>query len=63
MDDQQPPDVREAGQRPAPSPDDESIRLWARANGYLVNDRGRIPAMFREAYAKARPGTLDSAAT
>jgi cell wall assembly regulator SMI1 len=31
-------------------PEDEQIRLWARANGYLVNDRGRIPASIREAY-------------
>ncbi len=28
----------------------EAIRLWAHANGYLVNDRGRIPASIREAY-------------
>ncbi|MFF0751859.1 histone-like nucleoid-structuring protein Lsr2 [Streptomyces sp. NPDC004267] len=33
-----------------PRPGDESVRLWARANGYLVNDRGRIPAAIREAY-------------
>ncbi len=33
-----------------PRPEDEPIRLWARANGYLVNDRGRIPASIREAY-------------
>ncbi|QFZ78447.1 hypothetical protein GFH48_38920 [Streptomyces fagopyri] len=33
-----------------PRPDDERIRLWARTNGYLVNDRGRIPASIREAY-------------
>ncbi|MCM2422775.1 histone-like nucleoid-structuring protein Lsr2 [Streptomyces sp. RKAG293] len=33
-----------------PRPEDESIRLWARANGYLVNDRGRIPTSIREAY-------------
>ncbi|WP_442813179.1 Lsr2 family DNA-binding protein [Streptomyces sp. NBC_01800] len=26
------------------------MRLWARTNGYLVNDRGRIPAAIREAY-------------
>ncbi|MCI3270505.1 Lsr2 family DNA-binding protein [Streptomyces cylindrosporus] len=35
---------------PAPRPEDEPIRLWARANGYPVNDRGRIPAHIREAY-------------
>ncbi|MFE2683486.1 histone-like nucleoid-structuring protein Lsr2 [Streptomyces mirabilis] len=33
-----------------PRPDDEPIRLWARTNGYLANDRGRIPASIREAY-------------
>ncbi|MEV7526352.1 histone-like nucleoid-structuring protein Lsr2 [Streptomyces sp. NPDC091371] len=33
-----------------PRTEDEPIRLWARSNGYLVNDRGRIPATVREAY-------------
>ncbi|MFE0476879.1 histone-like nucleoid-structuring protein Lsr2 [Streptomyces sp. NPDC058947] len=33
-----------------PRPEDDPVRLWARANGYLVNDRGRIPAAIREAY-------------
>ncbi|MGW3061470.1 Lsr2 family DNA-binding protein [Streptomyces goshikiensis] len=33
-----------------PRPEDEPIRLWARANGYLVNDRGHIPGPLREAY-------------
>ncbi|MEU3729738.1 histone-like nucleoid-structuring protein Lsr2 [Streptomyces sp. NPDC033538] len=28
----------------------EAIRLWARANGYLLNDRGRVPASIRDAY-------------
>ncbi|MGW1885000.1 Lsr2 family DNA-binding protein [Streptomyces sp. NPDC001970] len=32
------------------SPQGEAIRLWARANGYVVNDKGRIPASIREAY-------------
>lgn len=36
--------VRDSGQ------EGEAIRLWARANGYLVNDKGRIPASIREAY-------------
>ncbi|THA47849.1 hypothetical protein E6R62_30410 [Streptomyces sp. A1136] len=31
-------------------PEGEAIRLWARANGYLVNDNGRILASIREAY-------------
>ncbi|MEU3437854.1 Lsr2 family protein [Streptomyces sp. NPDC006863] len=29
------------------------IRKWARENGHNVNDRGRVPAEIREAYAKA----------
>ncbi|MEV8310617.1 Lsr2 family protein [Streptomyces flavidovirens] len=29
------------------------IRKWAKANGYNVNDRGRVPADIREAYEKA----------
>lgn len=29
------------------------VREWARANGYTVSDRGRIPAEIAEAYAKA----------
>jgi Lsr2 len=29
------------------------IREWARANGYEVSDRGRIPAEIREAYDAA----------
>jgi hypothetical protein len=37
-----------------PRPEDEPIRLWARANGYLVNDRGRVPASTREAYEMSR---------
>ncbi|WP_318218931.1 histone-like nucleoid-structuring protein Lsr2 [Streptomyces sp. SCL15-6] len=37
-----------------PRPEDEPVRLWARANGYLVNDRGRIPAAIREAYEASR---------
>ncbi|MFJ8885761.1 histone-like nucleoid-structuring protein Lsr2 [Streptomyces sp. NPDC102402] len=33
-----------------PRPEDERIRLWARANGHLINDRGRVPAEIRVAY-------------
>lgn len=36
--------------RSAARPGDEPIRLWARAHGHLVNDRGRIPAAIRAAY-------------
>ena len=31
----------------------EAIRQWARANGYTVSDRGRIPQSVREAYEAA----------
>ncbi|MFE9687870.1 histone-like nucleoid-structuring protein Lsr2 [Streptomyces sp. NPDC006285] len=37
-----------------PRPEDEPTRLWARANGYLVSDRGHIPAAIREAYEASR---------
>ncbi|MYR60850.1 hypothetical protein GTY54_33010 [Streptomyces sp. SID625] len=40
--------------RPDGGPHAEAIRLWARANGYLVNDRGRVPAAVREAYEASR---------
>lgn len=33
--------------------DTAAIRAWAKENGYSVNDRGRVPAEIREAYAKA----------
>ncbi|MFE2075181.1 histone-like nucleoid-structuring protein Lsr2 [Streptomyces misionensis] len=33
--------------------DTGQIREWARRNGYEVNDRGRVPAIVREAYEKA----------
>ncbi|MBT2445150.1 Lsr2 family protein [Streptomyces sp. ISL-36] len=36
--------------RPGRTPKDEATRLWARANGYLINDHGRIPGPIREAY-------------
>ncbi|MFI1973393.1 histone-like nucleoid-structuring protein Lsr2 [Streptomyces cinnamoneus] len=29
------------------------VRAWAKENGHSVNDRGRVPAEIREAYAKA----------
>ncbi|MFJ6770526.1 histone-like nucleoid-structuring protein Lsr2 [Kitasatospora sp. NPDC091257] len=44
----------EAGKGPSREPDprprDEPIRRWAHAHGFLVNDRGRVPATVREAY-------------
>ena len=33
--------------------DTAAIRSWAKANGHEINDRGRVPANIREAYAKA----------
>ncbi|MEU3709036.1 histone-like nucleoid-structuring protein Lsr2 [Streptomyces catenulae] len=33
--------------------DTAAIRAWAKENGYNVNDRGRVSAEIREAYAKA----------
>ncbi|GAA3835345.1 Lsr2 family protein [Streptomyces coacervatus] len=34
--------------------DSSAIRAWAKANGFEVSDRGRVPAAVREAYEKAR---------
>lgn len=39
--------------RPQGGDDTAAIRAWAKENGYEVNDRGRVPASIREAYAKA----------
>ncbi|MFF5304887.1 Lsr2 family protein [Streptomyces sp. NPDC013161] len=33
--------------------DTAAIRSWAKENGHEINDRGRVPANIREAYAKA----------
>ncbi|MDI3417969.1 histone-like nucleoid-structuring protein Lsr2 [Streptomyces luteolus] len=33
--------------------DSSAIRAWAKANGYEVSERGRVPAAVREAYEKA----------
>ncbi|MFF7242216.1 histone-like nucleoid-structuring protein Lsr2 [Streptomyces collinus] len=42
-------------QRQTPDgPSAEQLRAWARENNYQVNDRGRVPASIREAYAKAQ---------
>ncbi|MFF6999746.1 histone-like nucleoid-structuring protein Lsr2 [Streptomyces sp. NPDC008313] len=40
--------------RLAPRPEDDPVRFWARANGYLVSERGRVPAAVREAYEASR---------
>jgi hypothetical protein len=34
-------------------PSAEELRAWARENNYPVNERGRVPANIREAYAEA----------
>ncbi|MFD7257185.1 Lsr2 family protein [Streptomyces sp. NPDC059874] len=38
---------------PAGAGDTAEIRAWAKENGFNVNDRGRVPADVREAYANA----------
>ncbi|KOG90521.1 Lsr2 family protein [Streptomyces sp. NPDC050617] len=38
---------------PAAGENTAEIRAWAKANGYEVNDRGRVPASVKEAYEKA----------
>jgi hypothetical protein len=37
-----------------PKEDLGALREWARANGYKVSERGRIPGEVREAYAAAQ---------
>lgn len=44
---------RAGKQRRTPSQDTAKIREWAKANGYEVSERGRVPASVREAYEKA----------
>lgn len=34
-------------------PSAEQVRAWARENGHEVNERGRVPAVIREAYDAA----------
>jgi hypothetical protein len=48
--------IRVSGRRrPARSagPDTAAVRIWARSNGYAVNDRGRISTEVLDAYAAA----------
>ncbi|MFE6226908.1 Lsr2 family protein [Streptomyces sp. NPDC057854] len=40
-------------QRAADEPSAEELRTWAKENGLEVNDRGRVPASIKEAYAAA----------
>lgn len=37
----------------AEPPEWKVLRLWARENGYLVNNRGRVPAYIARAYEQA----------
>lgn len=50
--------VRGAGRqrvrrRPSDGPATNDVRMWARANGHEVSDRGRIPASVLAAYEAA----------
>lgn len=42
--------ARRPGSARASSGQSQEIREWARANGYTVNERGRIPAEVKAAY-------------
>ncbi len=44
---------RRGGGAAKPTSDASKVREWARANGYTVSERGRIPAEVREAYDAA----------
>lgn len=44
--------TRRAGGR-TPAGDSAAIREWARANGFTISDRGRIPANVKEAFDAA----------
>ncbi|NLU68956.1 Lsr2 family protein [Streptomyces sp. HNM0574] len=45
--------VAGASRKQSSSTETAKIREWAKAQGYEVNERGRIPANIQEAYAKA----------
>lgn len=45
--------VKATKRRAASSNDATDIRVWARANGLKVNDRGRVPAEVRAAFEAA----------
>ncbi|MZD07344.1 hypothetical protein GTW43_19990, partial [Streptomyces sp. SID5785] len=46
--------VRAGGQGAENDPGNDPVRRWARGNGFVVNDHGRIPAAIREAYERWR---------
>jgi hypothetical protein len=45
---------RSSGGRAARSTDAADVRAWAKANGWKLPDRGRIPTAVREAFSAAR---------
>lgn len=45
---------RRASSSSSPSVDKSAVREWAKANGYDVSERGRIPAEVQEAYDAAQ---------
>ena len=47
------PRARRSARRSSPGPTTAQVREWARANGYVVSDRGRISAEIRTAYEAA----------
>jgi len=49
--------LAEAQPLPPREPSTAELRTWARANGYDVSDRGRVPAEVRRAHARATRGS------
>jgi hypothetical protein len=45
---------KKAASRPASSPSNVAVRSWARQNGLMVSDRGRVPAAVLDAYRNAQ---------
>lgn len=44
----------------APAPDPAAVRAWARSQGLVVGDRGRLPRALLDAYQQTgSPGTAD----
>ena len=43
-----------ASRRPSKAMDPGAVRVWARANGYVVSERGRIGASVLSAYEAAK---------
>ena len=45
--------TRSRGQASSTNSDTPAVRAWARAQGYPISDRGRIPGNIRQAYEAA----------